>query len=110
MPESQREITSTNPLFYASLLGLRGTIIYLLEKGQLRMNYTNEFNRTALQAAALKGRTLIVKLLLEKGADVTVVNREGLAPLSLASWNRHIEIIEMLLKNKADIVVATKKG
>lgn len=44
MPESQREITSSSPLFYASILGLRDTIIYLLKEAKLGVNHVDEFN------------------------------------------------------------------
>jgi ankyrin repeat protein len=110
MPESQREITSTNPLFYASLLGLRDTVIYLLEEAKLCVNYVDGFNRAALQAAALKGQTLIVKLLLEKGADVTIANREGWTPLNSASANGHVNIVPLLLEKGADVAVADNEG
>ncbi|KAH8598504.1 prion-inhibition and propagation-domain-containing protein [Bisporella sp. PMI_857] len=85
MPDSQKQITSTNPLFYASFLGLRDTVIYLLEEMKLDVNYVDRFKRTALQAAALNGRTSIVKLLLEKEADVSIENKEGWTPLNSAS-------------------------
>jgi hypothetical protein len=35
MPESQAEITSTNLLLYVSILGLRDTVIYLLEETKI---------------------------------------------------------------------------
>ncbi|KAH6676757.1 hypothetical protein B0J14DRAFT_360351 [Halenospora varia] len=110
MPESQREITSTNPLFYASFLGLRDTVTYLLEKTKLGVNYVDGFNRTALQAAALTGQTLIVKVLLKKGADVTVANNEGWTPLNLASNSGHIDVVRLLLEKGADVTAATQNG
>jgi len=110
MPVSQRAITSTNPLFYAALLGLRDTLIYLLEEAKQDVNQVDESKRTALQAAALKGRTFVVKLLLEKGADITVGNEEGWTPLNLAASSGHLEIVKLLLQNGADISVSTAKG
>jgi hypothetical protein len=110
MLESQKEITSANPLFYASLLGLRETVIYLLEEEQLGVNHVDGFNRTALQAAALKGQTLIVELLLGKEADVTVANKEGRTPLNLASINGHIDVVKVLLEKGADVTIATDEG
>jgi ankyrin repeat protein len=93
MPESQREITSSNPLFYASLLGLQDTVVYLLEETNSGLNHVDEFSRTALQAAALKGQSKVVKLLLEKGADVAIANRERWTPLNSASNNGHVEAV-----------------
>lgn len=106
MPESQRGITSTDPLFYASFLGLRDTVIYLLEEAKLDVNHVDKFNRTALQAAALKGQTLIVKLLLQKGADVAVANEEGWTPLNSASDSGHVDVVKLLLGKGADVTVA----
>jgi ankyrin repeat protein len=110
MPESQREITSTNPLFYASLLGLRDTVIYLLEETKLGVNHVDGFNRTAIQAAALGGQTLIVRLLLENGADATVANKEGWTPLNSASDSGHVDVVKLLLEKGADVAVATNLG
>ena len=110
MPESQREITSTNPLFYASLLGLRDTVIYLLEEAKLGVNDVDDFNRTALQAAALNGQTLIAKLLLERGADVTVATQDGWTPLNSASDSGYIGVVKLLLEKGADVTVETNKG
>jgi ankyrin repeat protein len=110
MSKSQGEITSSNPLFYASLLGLRDTVIYLLEEAKLSVNYADEFKRTALQAAASKGQTSIVKLLLDKGADVTVANKEGWTPLNSASDSGHVDIVKLLLDNGADVTVTSENG
>ena len=106
LPESQRKITSTNPLFYPSLLGLRDTVIYLLEEKDLAVNYTDEFGRTALQAAALRGQSSIVKLLLKKRANVAAASKDGLTPLYLASTNGHIEVVKLLLEQGADMTIA----
>ena len=46
MPESQRAITSTNPLFYVSLLRLRDTVIYLLKEAKVGVNQVDESKRT----------------------------------------------------------------
>jgi ankyrin repeat protein len=110
MPESQREITSSNPLFYALLLGLHDTIIYLLEEGKLGVNYVDEFNRTASQASAVKGQSKVVKLLLEKAADVAITNREGKAPLNAAADSGHVDVVKLLLEAGADVAVASKNG
>jgi ankyrin repeat protein len=58
----------------------------------------------------LKGRTLIIKLLFEKKADVKIRNKEGWTPLNLASKGGYVEIIKLLLKKGADITVASTNG
>ncbi|RDW85385.1 hypothetical protein BP5796_03710 [Coleophoma crateriformis] len=110
IPEYQRGYTSTNILFYAALLGLRDTITYLLEEKGLDVNYVDEFQRTAIQAAAAKGQTLIVKLILAKDGDVTVPNIEGWTPLNLASDNGHVDIVKLVLEKGADVTKASNKG
>jgi ankyrin repeat protein len=110
MPESQREITSPNPLFYASLLGLRDTVVYLLEETNLGANQVDQLDRTALQAAALKGQTKVVKLLLENAANVNIANREGWTPLNSASYSGHVDVVKLLLENGADMTIATLHG
>ncbi|KAG9228536.1 ankyrin [Amylocarpus encephaloides] len=97
MPESQREITSTNRLFYASLLGLRDTIIYLLDEEKIDVNHVDD-------------QALIVKLLLKKGADVTVANREGWTPLNSASYSGHVDVVKLLLEKGADMTVTSQSG
>jgi hypothetical protein len=110
MPISQKDITSSSLLFYVSLLGLRDTIIYLLEAAKLDVNHVDEFNRTALQAASLKGRTLVLKLLLENGAHVTVANNEGWTPLMWASFGGHVDAVNLLLEKGADVTVGSNNG
>lgn len=73
----QREISLANLLFYASLLGIHDTVIYLIEEAKLNVNYIDGLNRTALQAACCNNKLSIIKLLLEKGADVAITTKEG---------------------------------
>lgn len=47
-----------------------GTLFTPTSKKGNYSQHVDEFSRTALQAAALKGQSLIVKLLLENGADM----------------------------------------
>ena len=110
MPKFQGEISSTSPLFYASLLGLQHTIIYLFEEAKLSVNHVDEFNRTAIQAASLNGQTLIVIMLLEKGANVNVANNEGCTPLNLACHSGHVDVVNVLLKNGANVTITDKEG
>jgi ankyrin repeat protein len=88
-----------SPLFYASLLGIHDTVIYLIEEAKLDVNHIDGLNRTALQAACYKGKLSIIKLLLEKGADVAVADNEGGTPLNLASYSGHVEVVKGLFRN-----------
>lgn len=61
------------------------------------MNLKNKLGDTALHAAAWKGRTEAVDLLLLNGAETNIVNQEGKTPLDLA---RDPEIIDKLTKHE----------
>ena len=52
---------------------------------------------TALMMASANGHTEIVKLLLDKGADVNVKNTYGITALFMASVHGHTEIVKLLL-------------
>jgi len=60
-----------------------------------------------LHEAARGGYPEIVKLLLEKGAQVNIRNEGGATPLHYAARNGNIEVMEILLENGADV---TQKG
>ena len=66
---------------------------------------------TALWAASKEGHAKVVKLLLEKGADVNVkdtTNDE--TALWIASKEGHEEVVKLLLAAKADVNVKAKDG
>ena len=56
---------------------------------------------TALHWAAEKGQKKIVKLLIEKGANLNAKTKNNLTPLNLADNNFENEISELLIKNGA---------
>jgi ankyrin repeat protein len=60
--------------------------------------------------ASNHGHVDVVKLLLEKGADMTVRNREGWTPLHSASNSGHIDVVKLLLEKDADVTVANENG
>ena len=62
---------------------------------------------TPLIKASAYGRIRVVKLLLEKGADVNKHNEGGETPLHYAARHGHVKVMEILLDHGAD---PTKKG
>jgi len=58
---------------------------------------------TALNGAALLGRTEAAALLIDSGADVNARNREGNTALHTAAFFGHIETVELLLEKGADV-------
>ncbi|RMG78487.1 MAG: ankyrin repeat domain-containing protein [Bacteroidetes bacterium] len=74
----------------------------LINKGA-NVNVRDEFNRTPLHYAVLKGREDIVKILLKHGANPNVKDNNGSTPLHWAATKGYCEIMKLLLKNKANI-------
>ena len=58
---------------------------------------------TALHNAARKGRHLVVKLLLQRKADIKLQDDEGRSALHLAAANGHYAVGELLLQHGANI-------
>jgi len=54
---------------------------------------------TPLNWAADEGHVDVVRLLLEKGADVAVANSNGWTPLNLAASNGYIDVVRLLLES-----------
>ncbi len=60
--------------------------------------------------AAQKGHFEIVKLLVEKNADVNAPTLKGATPLYVAAQKGHMKIVEYLLDNAADINARFQNG
>ena len=56
--------------------------------------------RSGLHLAAARGREDILRVLIDFGADVTAVDRQGNTPLHYCG---HVETINYLLENGADL-------
>lgn len=52
---------------------------------------------TALIVASRLGKTEIVKLLVQKGADINMKNNQGLIPMRAAAVAEHNEIVRILM-------------
>ncbi len=58
---------------------------------------------TALHVAARKGSLVIVKMLLDHGADTEVLNNQGHTPLASALFARNTLVADYLLKQQASL-------
>ena len=92
-----------NPLYYASYLGMFETVKYLLGCG-IDINITGGTFATPLQAAASSGQTDLVRLLLDHGADVDLVDlTSGFGnALQAAAAHGHEGVVTMLLDHGAN--------
>jgi hypothetical protein len=94
-----------SPLHVASILGLNALVqrlaVATLQKDQsihsALVNATDSQGRTALHWAAEFGHSAIVQLLLELGADITVIDNLGHSALESACWKGNEACIQPLL-------------
>jgi len=98
------------------------SIALQLIKGGADINaVSSKWNKTPLHQASYNGYTEIVRILLEKGADVNVMDSAGNNSLILASYSGNEQIVEMLTRNGANVnqkdadertplIIAAKQG
>ena len=63
---------------------------------------------TALHLAARRGRSEVMSVLIEAGANPNSRAQDGATPLYVAAQQGHLNILKMLLRAKADPVLARK--
>ncbi|KAJ6028826.1 hypothetical protein N7540_004402 [Penicillium herquei] len=79
-------------------------ICQLLSKAkQIKLNAPSRWQATPLSQAAENGHDAVVKLLLEKRADIEAKGKKGQTPLSCAVISGHEAVVKLLLENGADI-------
>lgn len=78
----------------------------LVESGA-DVNYTgfDPFGKTMLSIAAEDGNNNIVKLLLDKGAGINALSKNGWTALKRAADSGHVETVKLLLDSRADITI-----
>jgi len=67
---------------------------------RVELNITNKRNETPLMLAAISGELEIVRLLVEKGAEV---NRRGWSALHYAATGGHVPVVRYLIERNAYI-------
>uniref|UniRef100_A0A8H7NC66 Ankyrin repeat protein n=1 Tax=Bionectria ochroleuca TaxID=29856 RepID=A0A8H7NC66_BIOOC len=82
--------------------GFVETTTELLEHGAREfIDARNRFGQTALHFACRKGRSPIVKVLLEYEAKTNIVSNGNRSPIFDASSRGHLEIVQLLLSHKS---------
>ena len=98
--EVPRQITGPH---LAAYFGLKEAMITLLENRHV-LNSEDSNGRTPLLWAAWNGHEAVVKLLLERGAELeTKDNDSGRTPLLWAAWNGHEAVVKLLLEKGAEL-------
>lgn len=88
-------------LVHAVLAEDVGEVRALLEADQCDLEWRAESGWTPLIHAVLSGRTDVVEVLLEAGADVNGLSRNGSSPLCFAAMHSGVEMVQLLLDRGA---------
>ena len=81
---------------YGRLAAVEG---YLDSGGDANLSDRNSWS--LLHAAAFKGNSRILTLLLDRGADIVATNRAGEAALDLSAGGGHVKCVKILLARGA---------
>jgi ankyrin repeat protein len=97
------KISNSTLLYWAANLGYVESVKLLVEKGA-KLNEKNNLGDTALMAAVLHfdirpeaNTGIIVKILIDAGANVNILDNKNNSPLLLAAYKKNKEIIRMLI-------------
>ena len=97
----QAQPLAADALLDAARTGDRAKVVALLDSG-VSANATNKYGVSALGFAAERGHFDIVRLLVERGADVNVVDSfYGSRPVDFALRGGHLNIAVYLLEHKS---------
>ena len=86
------------PLFMAARNGREKVVDILSKRSGIELERGDNNALTPLAAAVLNGHSRILARLLQRGADPRVKNKNGMAPLHLASKRGEVKTIVVLLK------------
>jgi ankyrin repeat protein len=96
------------PLMHASYEGHLGLVRWLLDKGAA-INERDDACCTALWWACARGRSPVVRLLLERGADPTIAGLGGWTPLMAASSGACLEVVRLLLGHSSGKITISQR-
>ncbi|XP_076655935.1 uncharacterized protein LOC143360718 isoform X2 [Halictus rubicundus] len=82
----------------------------LLINGSKVNNKSKKHSDTPLHLAIVNGDIEIVKMLLDRGADIDAKNKCGCTPLYNAVRNKKMKVIELLLKHRANVNARDNNG
>ena len=91
----------SDALYWAAQAGDLSQCESLLARGANVNHVRGVYNRTPLHTASLNGRTSVVELLIEHGADIEAKDRTGFTPLHCAAQEGHLAITQLLVTRGA---------
>jgi ankyrin repeat protein len=110
MPGMRPEKPRAVPLYHAALHGFRDLAAHFIAKSPEHVNARGYLGRTGMHAAATRGHTDILLLLLEHNAEVDGLDDYGATPLHFASYSGILSAGQCLLDHGADINIRDLYG
>ena len=100
----------TVPLYHAILCGFHGLIEHLIATYPNDVDARGGYRGSPLLAAFIKDDIITASSLLQRGADVNVLDNHGFSPLHQASEEGRIDIVRFLLEHDADVNLQGSTG
>ncbi|EWZ34098.1 hypothetical protein BFJ63_vAg12664 [Fusarium oxysporum f. sp. narcissi] len=104
------ESASPSPLYYAAKLELTDVANTLIKERGYNVNEGNGLGLSALDIACRRGNEEVVKALLDAGADVSAVDKEGWTPLLFAVVEGRLEVAKLLIEKGARAMDPHRRG
>ena len=106
VPQQQRELA----LIAAAAAGQRVVVDHLLDR-KVSINAADQYGLTPLILSGYAGRTEIVKLLLDRGANPDLRNEDNEAVLHACAAHANADaIVPLLLAKRAQVALVDKRG
>lgn len=110
MSVDERDSAGTPLLCNAARNGKLDMVQWLLEKGADIDAVSNDRGYSAVMDAVWKSNISIVELLVNRGANLNFVSRDGQTALILATGSENFEICRILAENGADPTIKDRMG
>ena len=110
MPTAHPERPQAVPLYYAVLCGFRGLIEHLIATYPKDVDARGGYHESPLHAAFVKEDADTALILLQRGADVNVLDKGGMNQLHRASQGGRLDLVRLLLEHKADVNLPNEYG
>jgi ankyrin repeat protein len=91
-------------------IGREILVLWLPDSDTSRQSDAAGSECSALHIAAMCGRTSFLKFLLSKGANIAIVDKDGLSTLHYAARNKCEPLVNLLLSAGLDVNVLDKSG
>uniref|UniRef100_A0ACD5X5K8 Uncharacterized protein n=1 Tax=Avena sativa TaxID=4498 RepID=A0ACD5X5K8_AVESA len=106
------EMEDSGPLHEAACTGRMETCKYLVEELGFDVNCeaNNDSGITPLSCAVLRGKSIAVKYLLDKGANPDKQDNKGFAPLHYAAKEGMDRLVRLLLSKGASVNILSCEG